>query len=319
MPLTWTREQGTGGNVNSFDFPANVKAGTVLIAATAGDNGTTPSAPVDTLTNTWVQLGTVDDTTNGIRITWWYAISNGAGANSITFTNMGAFDAYLIEEWSVSAGTVTLDNKDTGNLRDHTNATDNIVSGSFSTVVADELVIGFNVEDGANVVISAGTGFVKHTETNLEGFTGNPVTLEAMTKASPGSVSALFTGDASGRGAAFVAAFKSSAASGGPTTPGHYRLVGPTQLGATASTVFTAAAKTRIETITVSNPTGGAVTVTLSIGTDAAGTRLLDAFSIPANRVWTQHVYIPIENTEVIQAKAGSAGALVLTLDGTVF
>lgn len=209
---TWTLEQGTGSNVNSFDFPSNVKAGSLLLSATAGDRGTTPATPVDSLVNTWNSLGAVDDATNGIRMAWWYAIANGAGADSITFTNMSAFDAYMIAEFSVDAGTISLDVKDNGNLRDHTNATNNITSGSVSVTVAEALVIGFNVEDGANVTITAGTNFAKRVETNLEGFPGNPVTFESYKKPSSGSIAATFTSDVSGRGAAFVAAFKTSAA-----------------------------------------------------------------------------------------------------------
>lgn len=209
---TWTFEQGTGGNGNSFAFPSNVKAGSLLIAACAGDNGVTPSTPTDTQGNGYSLLSAVNDTTNGIRITWWYAIAGSASANSITFTNMSAFDAYLVAEYSVDAGTISLDTDDDGNLRNHLATTDNITSDSISTSVADELIVGLNVEDGSDVIITEGTGFTKRVETNLEGFTGNPVTLEDKTLASPGSTAATFTGDAAGTGAAFVAAFKTSAA-----------------------------------------------------------------------------------------------------------
>lgn len=207
----WTFEQGTGGNVNSFDFPLNVKSGSALIAATAGDRTVTPATPVDSLVNTWNILGTVDDTTNSIRMAWWYAISNGAGANSITFTNMSSFDAYLIAEFSVDTGTISLDTSDSGNLRNHLGTTDNITSGTISTAVTDELIVGLNVEDGSDVVLTEGTGFVPRVTTNLEGVVGNPVMLESKTLASPGSVAATFTADAAGTGAAFVAAFKTTA------------------------------------------------------------------------------------------------------------
>lgn len=102
------------------------------------------------------------------------------------------------------------------------------------------------------------------------------------------------------------------------------RLAGPAVVSNAAATKYTtpAATKTVVRHIHVQNPSGSAVTFTLSIGADAAGTRVLDAFSIPAAAagvtasvldIWCYYV---LEATEVIQAFSGTNNILTLTLDG---
>jgi hypothetical protein len=102
------------------------------------------------------------------------------------------------------------------------------------------------------------------------------------------------------------------------------RLSGPTQLTNAAVTKYTVPAltKTIIRHIAVSNPSGSPVTFTMSIGADAAATRLYDAFSIPAaaagvtesNKSWW--VYYVMDAAEILQALAGTTLVLVLTVDG---
>jgi hypothetical protein len=96
------------------------------------------------------------------------------------------------------------------------------------------------------------------------------------------------------------------------------RLAGPGQLTGSAVTKYTVPAltKTIIRHIHVSNPSGGAVTLTVSIGADAAGTRIFDAYSIAANSVFDHFCYYVLTNTEIVQALAGSASVLVFTMDG---
>lgn len=96
------------------------------------------------------------------------------------------------------------------------------------------------------------------------------------------------------------------------------RLHGPALVSNAAATKYTvpAGARTELLYIHVQNPTGGAVTFTLSIGADAAGTRLYDAFSIAANSVLSQAVYFVLEAGEIIQALSGTNNVLTLTLDG---
>lgn len=96
------------------------------------------------------------------------------------------------------------------------------------------------------------------------------------------------------------------------------RLAGPAQLSGTAATKYTvpSATKTVLRHIHCYNPSGSPVNFTMSIGADAAGTRIYDAFSIAAGTALDVWVYFVLETTEVIQAFAGTASVLVLTLDG---
>lgn len=96
------------------------------------------------------------------------------------------------------------------------------------------------------------------------------------------------------------------------------RLSGPAQLTGAAATVYTvpAATKTVVRYIHVSNPSASSVALTMSIGADAAGTRIFDALAIAANSeqdFWCYHV---LEAAEILQAWAGTASVLVLTVDG---
>lgn len=96
------------------------------------------------------------------------------------------------------------------------------------------------------------------------------------------------------------------------------RLAGPLQLTTTATTQYTvpSVTKTVIRHIHVSNPTTSPVTLTMSIGADAAGTRIFDAYSVAGSTVLDHFCYYVAEAAEVIQAKSGTVSTLVLTMDG---
>lgn len=102
------------------------------------------------------------------------------------------------------------------------------------------------------------------------------------------------------------------------------RLAGPAQVSNAAATKYTvpASTKTVVRHIHVQNPSGSAVTFTLSIGSDAVGVRLFDAFSIPAAAagvtasVIDHWCYYVLDVAEIIQAFAGTNNVLTLTLDG---
>jgi hypothetical protein len=100
------------------------------------------------------------------------------------------------------------------------------------------------------------------------------------------------------------------------TTP--KRLAGPAQVSNAAATKYTVPASTIavVRSVHISNPSGSAVTFTLSIGADAAATRLYDAFSIAANTSQELFVYWVLTATEIIQAFAGTNNILTLTIDG---
>jgi hypothetical protein len=96
------------------------------------------------------------------------------------------------------------------------------------------------------------------------------------------------------------------------------RLAGPALVSNAAATKYTVPGSTTalVRSIHVSNPSASAVDFTLSIGADAAGTRLYDAYAIPADTAKTFWSYHVLQAAEIIQAFAGTNNILTLTLDG---
>ena len=96
------------------------------------------------------------------------------------------------------------------------------------------------------------------------------------------------------------------------------RLAGPGQLTNVAVTKYTCPAltKTVIRHVHVSNPSGAPVTFTMSIGADAAGTRVFDALSIAAGSVLDHFCYYIVDAAEIVQALAGTTLTINFTMDG---
>lgn len=96
------------------------------------------------------------------------------------------------------------------------------------------------------------------------------------------------------------------------------RLVGPKQMANSATTEYTVpgATTTTVRLIHFSNPTAGQLTVTLSIGADAAGTRLLDAYPIPAGSIFAYPCHFTLATTEILQMSASAATSVVVCVDG---
>lgn len=102
------------------------------------------------------------------------------------------------------------------------------------------------------------------------------------------------------------------------------RLYGPAQVSNAAATKYTVPAltKTIIRQIHVQNPSASPVTFTISIGADAAGLRLYDAWSIPAaaagvtGNVVDFFGYWIVDAAEIVQAFAGTNNILTLTIFG---
>jgi hypothetical protein len=101
------------------------------------------------------------------------------------------------------------------------------------------------------------------------------------------------------------------------------RLFGPAQLTNTTATKYTVPSSTKaiIREIHLSNP-GAVITLTMSIGSDAAGVRMFDGYSIPAAAagqpasVRIIPVYWVLTAAEIIAAHASVGSQLVLTLFG---
>jgi len=97
------------------------------------------------------------------------------------------------------------------------------------------------------------------------------------------------------------------------------RIVGPIALTTTAATtLYTVPASTTtiLRSVHVNNESAATATFTLSIGADAAGKRLWSAHDIPTKSSFDWSGFIVMTAAEIIQASAGSATALTLTISG---
>lgn len=96
------------------------------------------------------------------------------------------------------------------------------------------------------------------------------------------------------------------------------RLAGPALVSNAAATKYTvpASTKTVVKHIHVQNPSASAVDFTLSIGADAAATRLYDGYPIAADGVLDDYGPYVLDAAEIIQALAGTNNILTLTIDG---
>lgn len=95
------------------------------------------------------------------------------------------------------------------------------------------------------------------------------------------------------------------------------RVHGPAQVSNAAATKYTVPAGLRAKTkhIHVSNTSAGPVDFTMSIGADAAGTRIFAAYTIGAGEVLDYFGQHTLEAAEVIQAFGSVNNQLVLTID----
>jgi len=102
------------------------------------------------------------------------------------------------------------------------------------------------------------------------------------------------------------------------------RSYGPALIATGPATVITVPAgeKLILRHIHVSNPSGAPVTFSLSIGADAAGTRLWQTYSVPAaaagvtDSVRDIFVYIPMEAAEILTLSAGTNNVLNIVISG---
>lgn len=97
------------------------------------------------------------------------------------------------------------------------------------------------------------------------------------------------------------------------------RAHGPAQLTGAAATKYTVPAGMRfiLRHIHVENP-AAAVTMTASIGADAAATRIFDAYPVGANAVLDFWFYEALAAAEIIQAFASVAAQLVIVISGDI-
>lgn len=95
------------------------------------------------------------------------------------------------------------------------------------------------------------------------------------------------------------------------------RLFGPALLTNTTATKYTVPGSTSavVRRIRFSNSDGGAYTITMSIGADAAGTRLFEGVSVPAAGldVWGP---FNLAAAEIIAAHCSTTNKVVMQIDG---
>ena len=87
--------------------------------------------------------------------------------------------------------------------------------------------------------------------------------------------------------------------------------IGPASVGSGETTLYTATGTGIIKWLHIANVTGTAATVKMSVGADAAGTRVLGDVSVPANDFLDLDVFLPITTT--LRAQSGTNNALTVT------
>lgn len=97
------------------------------------------------------------------------------------------------------------------------------------------------------------------------------------------------------------------------------RLAGPTALTTSAATLYTGpgSTTTTVRNIHINNETSGAVTCSLSIGTDGAGKRFVGpALSVAANSSFDWSGFLILAAAEVLQGLASANSSLTVTISG---
>lgn len=99
-----------------------------------------------------------------------------------------------------------------------------------------------------------------------------------------------------------------------------YGSYGPAAVATGPATAFTTPATERyiIQTINVTNVTGSAATLTVSIGADATGTRIINAYSVPlagaAGSTKTFNGPFDVAASTAVQLSSGTNNALTIKI-----
>lgn len=100
------------------------------------------------------------------------------------------------------------------------------------------------------------------------------------------------------------------------------KIYGPALVATGPTTIYTVPASTTafVRTLHISNPSASPVTFTLSIGTDAASTRIYSSYSIPAagagvaDSVQIKYLNQALAAADTIQVAAGTNNILVIMI-----
>lgn len=98
------------------------------------------------------------------------------------------------------------------------------------------------------------------------------------------------------------------------------RPVGPILLTNSTVTLYTVptASTLIIRSIHIANTSGTAATAKLSIGADAAGTRWLGDYSVPANGTYDWSGFLTLIAAETLRGQSGTTNVLTITVSGVL-
>lgn len=96
------------------------------------------------------------------------------------------------------------------------------------------------------------------------------------------------------------------------------RLGGPEKIGTAEETLYTAGGSTVaiIRNIHICNTTAAGATIKMSIGADAAGTRIMSDVRVEAYSMYDWSGFLVLGNSETLRAQSGTADALTVTVSG---
>lgn len=115
--LQSVQQTGGGATTTVKAYGSNVTANTLLLCSVTSSGPSSPASGVtDSKLNTWAQVGTASVSALGDTAQLFYAVSNGAGANTVTTTFPGASqgDTIAIFEYSGNATSSVLDQNNVG-------------------------------------------------------------------------------------------------------------------------------------------------------------------------------------------------------------
>ncbi len=306
-PYVAQAKKSAGTAVSSLAqlLPINVTAGNTIIVGIQ-----TASRLVNTVTDSLGNVYTPLFQKTAPIGELWYCPNVLGGTNTVTVTVAGGTDAGLAVS-IMEIGSVAAAPLDQSVLADGTSTTPSS-GASPSTTVADEIVIGWMAANTTSGTPTLGTGY-KNLVFNSQA-TGAQA-LEQKTVAATGAQTATFGIGASVAWHCAVVTFKVAATA---AAAGIARFTGPAQLTGSPVTLYTCPTSRVARTLHIhaSNPSSSAVDVTISIGADAADTRVYGGFSVPADSVIRRYDQYDLAAGETIQAWASSAAAIVLTITG---
>jgi len=96
------------------------------------------------------------------------------------------------------------------------------------------------------------------------------------------------------------------------------RLAGPDDIPNSTTTMYTVPGSTTaiIRNIHIANTTTSAASIKMSIGADAAGTRILGDLVVPANGTYDWSGFMVLAAGETLRATGGTNNALTVTVSG---